>query len=236
MNHNDSHFRLRVAIASSLTFLTGAFTALLVDPQLGHHVGFGARVYPAWAYWLVPIFGVLIFISTLMALAKTSEPQRVYVATIPVWVFALPTFWILKPEMPHMALLGEIGIASLVTTAAVWIHYCRLESAYLSDDAIMSEAKIERVKEEIAFWRNGGLAALGGFLALLVSWYSRTAQLNQQMSTDRHEQFVLNNAGLVFILVQSAWYIFGPVAEFAAKTRQALRLLENVPAPVETPE
>jgi hypothetical protein len=181
----------------------------------------------------MPIFGMLIFSSTLVALSKTRESRRIYVATIPVWVFAFPTFWILKPEIPHMAVLGEIGIASIVTTVAVWIHYCPLESGYLNDNAVLSDAKIERVKEEVAFWRTGGLAALAGFLALLVSWYSRTAQLNQQMSTDPHEQFLLNISGLVFIQVQSAWYMFGPVAEFAAKTRQTLRLLEQIPTPAE---
>jgi hypothetical protein len=225
----DLSFRLRVAAASSFTYLTGAMTALLVDPHLGQHVAFGARVYPAWAYWVFPIFAVLIFVSTFVTLAKTSKSYRIYVVTIPVWVFAIPTFWVLKPEIPHMAVLSEIGIAAIVTTVAVWIHYCHLESGYLRDDAILPDAKIERVKEEIAFWRNGGLAALGGFLALLVSWYSRTAQLNQQMSTNPREQVLLNISGLVFILVQSSWYVFGPVAEFAVKTRQALRLLEEVP-------
>ena len=128
-----------------------------------------------------------------------------------------------------MYLLGNLGLASFLTSIAIWVRYQPIESAYLAAPNLLSQAKLERAKEEISFWRTGLLAALGGYLALLVSWFGSVVKMNKELTTDKSELFLLHAAGTIYVAVQSAWYLFGVLAEIAGKSRQAIKILEKVP-------
>jgi hypothetical protein len=227
---NDRGFYLMVSIASAVLYLTGGMSALIVDPKLHGHVRFGARHYPAWAYWDLPIFGVLVLTTTYILLSQVNKKWRIFAAILPTWIFAIPTFWILRQELPHMGFLNSISLGSILTVITVWIHYHSFREAYLADPKVLTAAKLERVKQEFTFWRAVLLGALGGYLALLVSWWAGVRQMDSDITPDRGEQFLLNINGMVFVIVQSSWYICGVLREVANKTFESLRLLEKIPS------
>lgn len=226
----DVGFCLKVSIAQAVSCLFGAFIPLIIDPKLLGHVRFGARHYPSFAYWLVPSLSVVILVVTFCLLAQLPKDRRIWWAVPPTWLFSLPMFWILRPEFPHDSLLNNIGLASILTTVAVWVRYHPTDSAYLDNPDLLPQAKLERVKEEISFWRAGFFSALGGYLALLVSWFNSMVKFNEGITPNHGEQFLLNYGGGVLIVLLSVWFLFGVIVEIAAKTRHAIQLLEKIPS------
>ena len=227
---HDGGFCLRVSVAQSLACLVGAGVPLLVDPELSGHVRYGARHYPAWVFWAVPTLSALVLVVTFWLLAKSPQRRRIWVATPPSLLLSLPMFWGLRPEFPHEGLFGMLAVVTILTTIAVWVRYQPMRVAYLLDPRVLPQAKLARAREEVSFWRTGSLAAIGGYLALLVSWYNTVMVTNGSVTPVQGEQFVLGQAALVSIALQSAWFLFGVVVEMANKAREALQLLEVVPA------
>ena len=226
-DEKDRGFCLKVAVASSITYLAGILAPLIIDPRI-HHVRFGVRHYPSWAYWVLPMFSGLIFVATYGLLVRVRPSRRHWCATLPAWLFAIPTFVILQPEFPHLSVLHSVGLAAILTVIATWIRYRPMESAYLTNPHLVLEAKLERTKEEISFWRTGLIAGLAGYLALLVPWFGAVLQSTKEITPDQGEQFLgIINSG-TFILLHSAWYFFGCLAEVAGKNRQAVKLLEQI--------
>jgi len=226
--NDDVGFCLKVSVASAVTYLSGAFGALILDPKIAHHVRYGARHYPDWAYCEVPIFSLLIVVTTYLLMAGLARKSRLWLATLPTWLASIPTFWILRPELPHMNLLTNIGLASFLTMTAITIHDHKINTGYLNDPKMLQEAKLERAKQEISFWNTILLAFLGGYLALLVSWWNGVHEINKDITANQGEQFLLNNNGLFLMIVHSAWFLIGVVTEIAKKNRDSLKFLEGI--------
>jgi hypothetical protein len=227
----DFGFCIKVSVAQSLIFFVGAFCPLILDPRLLHHARFPARHYPHYAFWVAPVLSLLIFVTTYCLLASLDRKQRIWWATAPSWILSLPMFWILRQELPHLALLNNLVLGSILTVIAIWVRYHPIETSFLTNSNLLEAAKLERTKEEISFWRTGLLAVLAGYLTLLVSWFNSIVKMNESITPDPGEQFLLNYYGNVFISIMSLWFLFGVVGEIANKTSEALKIMERIPKP-----
>ena len=227
--NDESKFRWKVAVFSGITFLLAGITPLIIDPKLVHHVRYGARNYPESCFYGLAIFSFLVFIFTFLLFSKVNYKKRVWLATTPIWAFSLPMFWMLRPELPHMGFLNPLLISSFLFTITVGVRYQQIKVNNLDSPDILPQAKIERVKEEIAFWRTGFLALLGGYLALVITWFNSIRLYNIDVTPDEGEEFLLNTNGIILVCIQSAWFFFCVLPELINKTREALKLLEKIP-------
>ena len=228
---HDAGFCLKVSVAQSVAFLYSALVPLTIDPQLANHVKYGARQYSLWAYVLAPVLAVVTLVMTMWLLTRIRPHLRIWYATLPSWVFSLPLFWFLRQEFPHGFLIGNLAFAAILTTIAFWIHDHSIEAGYLDLPQIATEAKLARVKEEIALWRGSILAALGGYLAILVNWHTCNVTMDTTVTTAPGEQFLLHRASGTSVMLFSFWFFVGIVAETVRKAGKAVRLLERIQVP-----
>jgi len=227
----DIAFCIKVSIASWLNYIVGAVSSLIVDPKLAHHAYFPSRQYAPGSIWVVSALSLVVLGGTLSLMARSRPSNRLWLGIAPLWFVSLPTFYILRPEVPHNAFFVQITLCSILTAVAAWVRYHPMDTAYLTESAVLTQAKLERAKEEIAFWRSAFVYTLGGFLAILFSWLNTVVDLNKLITTEAREQFLMNLASSYRVISIGVWIIFGVLAEIATKTREAIRHLEMIRSP-----
>ena len=177
-------FAIKITIANIFTYWLSTIPPMIIDPILTHSSG-GARHYP-YAWLIFPI-GLALGVATLFIMTRTQKGQRV------LWdglSFSLATFLALPlfSPFPHGYVVVSGILFLLLSVLTVWIHNEPIEAAHASDKTIDRNARLEWVKEGIQFWRNGIIALVATYLALLVSWFNLLREASLRVSSDVGEQ------------------------------------------------
>jgi hypothetical protein len=222
----DIGFCIKIALANTAGYLMATVPPILIDPQLTHHVRYGARHYSIG--WWVLLIGLAVGVSTFLTMAKIQRRHRAFWNSAPLWLASVLTLPFFLPEFPHMNLTGATAFFFVLSTAAVWIRYQPVESQYVDDPKIDRTARLERVKEEILFWRNGITTVLGTTIVAAISYCLLNLDGFRHVDPDPSEQVLACNytgfsTGVYFI-----WLIFGPLAEAAKKTTEVRNLLLKI--------
>lgn len=227
----DTGFKLRVASANGMAVLLGGILPLVIDPKLVHHVRFGPRTYPNWAWVGMAASALTVSILTYVVLSRLKgKAARVACVNLPLIVLSIPVLIVLRPEFPHLAYFGLVVLAALLTLITTWIHTCCTNDEFLYKQELPMAAKLERAKEEVGLWRLILVSALGSYLALLVSWFNLLRDINKGVTSDIGEQFLLNTNAMILISFQSCWFICGVLLEIHKQIRRGLWLLEHIEA------
>lgn len=112
---------LAIATSNGVGYLFAAGRPVLLDPQLPSRIGYGARHYPQG--WLVlPLCGA-VFLATALIFRRFHVRTRWWVALVPLVAGALATIPILRPEVPHGALVSDIPVWAAFTGEWLAVHY-----------------------------------------------------------------------------------------------------------------
>ncbi|MGO9246537.1 MAG: hypothetical protein ACLPT4_00665 [Verrucomicrobiia bacterium] len=223
---DNAGFVIRVSVANTLAYLIATIVPMVVDPKLLHHVRYGARTY-AIGWWVAPM-GIVVLLTTIFVMNRSSKRSLVFWNSFPLLVAGTVTLPFFRPEFPHVYVFGMIIGCCALSMVATWIRYWPIEGDYASNRKIDRTARLERAKEEIGFWRGGMFAVLAVFLAAWIGWYKVSADYNLRIDPDLSEQSLIGVASMLNITFMGLWMLFGPLAEAAKKTQEALGLLLKI--------
>jgi magnesium-transporting ATPase (P-type) len=228
-NKGDGGFCIMIALANTAGYLMATVPPILIDPKLTHHVRYGARHYPIG--WWVLLIGLLVGVSTMLTMVRIERRFRAFWNSAPLLLATILTLPFFRPEFPHGNVFGAAAFCFVLSTLAVWIRYQPLESQYASDTRIDRTARLERVKEEIQFWRGGMMTVLGTAIVATISLCVMNFEGIKRFDTDASEQVLACNYAGFATAVAFLWLLFGPKAEAAKKCNEARGLLLRIESP-----
>src|SRR6266550_3823308 len=148
---SDSKFISKISTANTLGYWLVTIPPIIIDPKLIHHIRYGARSYSI-GWWVLPI-GMVVGLVTWFVLRRTPNRYRLFCNSIPLLIASVLTQIAFRPEFPHAYITGVTAMIIMLSMATTWIHYKFIDSTYVTDSKIDGSARLERAKEEIAFWR-----------------------------------------------------------------------------------
>jgi hypothetical protein len=228
LGRNKASFCVKISIANTLAYWESTIPPMIVDPQLAHALRYGARYYP-YAWVIFPI-GLALGVVTFFVMTRTQRCRRVLWDALSFFLASFLSLPLFVPGFPNGYVATTSVLFLLISALTVWIHNEPVEVAYASDKTIDRAARMERVKEEMLFWRGSMIAVMVAYLTLLVSWFGILRELNLQITPDSSEQQLLNDSSGILISAISLWVVFGPLAEAAKKRREAQDVLLKIEA------
>lgn len=225
-NKGDFGFTIKISIANTLGYWMCTIPPMIIDPRLAHTPNQAVRHYP-YAWLIFPI-GLALGVVTCFVMTRTQRCRRVLWDGLVFSLASILSLPLFLPAFPHSYVWPVSVLLLLLSVLTVWIHNELIEVEYASDKKIARDARLERVKEEILFWKEGMFAIIAAYLALLVSWFNILHELNLQVTSDRGEQLLLNSVSVILVSTISVWVVFGPLAEGAKKRREAQNLLLKI--------
>jgi hypothetical protein len=218
-------FAIKIALFNSIGFsyIIGGVT--YVDARLTTHVVYGSRHYRA-GYTLALIGGLLIFVSTMLAILKA--PSWKIKAALPALIFAimsaiaLPFF---RPEFPHQGMSSWTLQLSLVCLLSCLVHFLPFGTEQLTAPDISAQIKIERVKEHANLWRTIAISITVGYLAVIIPWNNFIWSQPSHIVTTASEAFLLGQSAAIALAILSLYMLFGVIYEAFLKAHHAADLM-----------
>ena len=223
----DHFFCIRIAVFSLIGFCLAISGPLYLDCRLESHVVHGARIYKNHKIWwylapiafLLPYLGLKIF---------TSPTILVIFSLSPLVVLGVLASFCFPPERPHSSVLFcMMGFAVIILLTIVF----RLgggDYSFVGNTAIPFEARLEEVKAYINFWQMVFIYGAAGYIAFAVTWvYAMWFTTDKRVSSAK-DKFVLGQAQVLFALIISVCYMFGPLEEAFFNSFWAMSELSNL--------
>ncbi|MFY9329425.1 MAG: hypothetical protein WAO76_15625 [Georgfuchsia sp.] len=226
---SDRGFAAKIAAFNAIGSMISLACVTYLDPLLTAHIQHGAVVHP-YGYPVAAIGGLVIFVSTYLALAKgLSWKHKIWLPSgilLLVDALSLPFF---LPEFPNGGIAVwtlELAVCSMVTCVIRYVPFN--ENVWLSDSEIAESARIERVKEFTSLWRTVAVSSMFGFLALLVPWTDTVWKFPENIVRNRGEAFLLGQYGGLDIVVVCFYALLGVVYEAFHKSEKAAHMLLSI--------
>jgi len=229
--YSDKWFAVKIALFNSLGFFVIAAGVTYVDARLTTHLVFGARHYPA-GYPLSVIGAVIIFFITMFAILKPrSWKVKVVLPSLTLIIMDAISLPFFRPEFPHGGLAAWIlylAIASLFSCLIRFLPFEANRIDWLAASDIITEAKIERVKEYANLWRTIAVSITIGYLGVLIPWINFTWTQAPYIVKAPAEIFLLSQAGVAALAGLSMYVLFGIIYEAFRKAHVAAELLFQI--------
>ena len=213
----DSDFAYRMALIVSTGFAISTAGATYVDARIPSHVLYGARSYP-YGYW-VALLAIPLFIATLRLISRArSQGAKCLAGCLPLTVAVAATQWAFKPEVPNLGIVGACGIYAVTVLIATWLRTLEPDTAFLQDQSLAVQVRIEGLKSAITLWQGLSLATCAGVLAGVAPWpfvaMNANARIVNALSVSAAADLsLLNTFSTLQIEAIGVAVIIGPVAE-----------------------
>lgn len=206
-------FSVAIAVSNTLGYLFMVARPIFADPKLHTRIGYGARTYPH-AWLVLPLAG-FVLAGTLLAFRRFDMSRRWWIALVPYLVASAATSLILRPELPHGALL---------TDTPVWLGFTGLWLAahYSFNVRDLSRSRPHDPDERRLLFVLFVCALLAVAVAPIPILLVMTRAF-ATIVTDPAEALMLNNWGALEIGSWAVLWLMGPTREIGIAWFRTLR-------------
>ena len=202
----------KVTMMNCLGYATAIMGPALIDPQLNHHVKYGARQYP-FAIFLTLVASSLFLLFYFIVSRTTTKKWLYATATLPMLLLIAPALWVLLPEIPHAGFLMIFTGTLIFSSLTIIFHDAVNSQSELNDPEIVLEGRIEYIKSTLDLWRTSIFGGVLAFVSFALGWVELLKASIAMITTDPGEQFLLRNSLSLLLILWTLFFIAGPVHE-----------------------
>lgn len=208
----DHALILKVSLFNTVALAISIGMPWFLDPLLTSHVQYKSRHYPK-APWLLALCPV-VFACTYFSLSETEAHTRNAIFSfLFLALIGGAAAFLFPPERPHMGVLTNTFVYSLLSFLTVWLRHSRDPLLYLVDSSLDFDGRLERLKATISTWQLITVYAAAGYLAFVIFLVSVLWSVSQLMLTKPSERFLFGNVCLIGVCCYSVFVIIGPLHE-----------------------
>lgn len=228
-NINQEVLARKIAIFNGVGFLASTLGITIVDALLTTRDEYRDRHYPLGYGVSVASLVVMAIMYAGMRRASRLSPSALLAACTPLIIACPLMYFFFQPEFPHPLIGGWAFIYSMINIVLLWIQFTEVPRDYVQQADIPLQAKIERAKEEIGFWRSISIALASAYIGIIVSCL--TIQLNsaEKIVKSSHDLQRILGLNTVLIYVLTAYLVIVGFYEIVRKTREAMNVLLSIP-------
>lgn len=221
-------FAIKISIWNSIIFCIAVGGPTILDPQIEHRLGYGARMYPLGLWVLIP--SVLVFGLTYVIVNSKMSSLRKSILTflvlaIPAWL-TIPNF---TPELPHpMVMLVPIWFG-LWTASSVYIKYHILRYEFITRTDLTRYLKVERLKMEHETWFRILLGFLAGYIVVDVAIYLNLFNLATGLTSAPNEVILYQIMFGLLVISNAVVFLLSFVWEMVNKMRDIREYITSIP-------
>jgi len=205
-----------IAVWNSVGSILAVGIPTFIDPQLEHHVRYGARIYPL-GEWVLLISLLVFALTLILNINKNFSTKKKAILTfcailLPTWA-TLPVF---KPEFPHMNVFGYPIYFGLISAGVVLLRGSKVDFSFLKSN-ISYETKLERLKIEYNYWFKLAAASIATYGLFAISIAVEMSKIVEMATKEPSEIFLLNVTGAFALILNAIWFLTGYLREILTK-------------------
>lgn len=213
----ERSFAIKIAVFNSVGFSLATGVPTFVDSRLHSYVLGGPREY-FLGYWVLLLFPIVLAGTYYGLMMASSLSWRCLLSWLPLALTATAVLWNFRPQMPHMNVASWTFLYSVTSLITTWLHNIPEKPDYINKSSIPFQARIERLKESVVFWRSLSISGSLGYIALSASWIAFFWGSGGTFLTDPSEKFLNKIAMALQFGVYSIYVISGPLKEAFSRT------------------